>query len=223
LIIAKRKPLDEIVAMLSPFRKVLVAGCRGCVSICHAGGEKEVGIVASALRLACGTRGFELETSEMSIERQCEKEFLEALAESVAKVDAVLSLGCGIGVQAMAARFEGIWVFPGVNTHFLGMPVEQGVWLEKCGACGNCILASTGGICPVACCSKSLLNGPCGGSEGGRCEVDPETMECGWSLIYERLKRLGRLDLLDENRPPKDWRTGRDAGVRRIVREDLQG
>jgi hypothetical protein len=223
LIIARRKPLQEIVAMLSPFRKVLVAGCRGCVAQCHAGGEKEVGIIASALRLACRNGGFDIETTEMSVERQCEKEFIDGLSENVAKADAVLSLACGIGVQAVAARFEGKWVFPALNTEFLGMPVEQGVWLENCSACGDCMLAVTGGICPVACCSKSLLNGPCGGSEEGKCEVDPENMECGWHLIHERLKKLGRLDLLEENLPPKDWRTSRDGGVRRMTREDLRG
>ena len=92
---------------------------------------------------------------------------------------------------------------------------------KRCQACGNCVLGTTGGICPIACCAKSLLNGPCGGSQNGVCEVDPDT-PCAWQLIYDRMAALGRLDLLLEVNPMKDWRTSRDGGARKIVREDLR-
>ncbi|MDQ7822365.1 MAG: methylenetetrahydrofolate reductase C-terminal domain-containing protein [Candidatus Eremiobacteraeota bacterium] len=222
MIIAKRKPLEEILSMIEPYKKVLVAGCNGCVAICLAGGEKEVGILASALRLARRQKKQELLTVELTIERQCEHEFIDALTKPVSECEAVISMACGIGVQALAERFRDRWVFPGVNTEFLGMPVEQGVWNEYCAACGNCLLGITGGICPVARCSKSLLNGPCGGTEKGKCEVDREHIECAWHLIYERLKEKGRLDILDELQKPRDWSTSRDGGVRRIVREDMR-
>ena len=222
MIIAKRKPIEEILGLIAPYKKVLVAGCNGCVAICLAGGEKEVGILSSALRLASRNKGKELETREMTIERQCEDEFLEELAPGIKDCEAVVSLACGIGVQAIAEKYKDAWVFPGVNTSFMGMPIEQGVWVEKCAACGDCLLGTTGGICPIARCSKSLLNGPCGGSEGGKCEVDPANIDCAWHLIVERLKEKGRLDLLEEVRKPKDWRTSRDGGVRRIVREDMR-
>ena len=103
----------------------------------------------------------------------------------------------------------------------MGMPTEQGIWEERCAGCGNCILALTGGICPIARCSKQLLNGPCGGSQNSVCEIDPET-PCAWQLIYDRLRAMDKLDLLLEIQPPKDWSTARHGGPRRIVREDLR-
>ena len=124
-------------------------------------------------------------------------------------------------MQAIAEHFPESWVVPGLNTSFLGLPTEQGVWAERCAACGDCILGITGGICPIARCSKSLLNGPCGGSEDGHCEIDPGT-PCAWQLIYDRLSSMGRLDTLLEIQPPKNWRTSRDGGPRKITREDLR-
>jgi hypothetical protein len=221
MIIAGRKPLDEILKYLEPFKRVLLAACNGCVAICHSGGEKEAGLLSSQIVLAGRQKGKHLEIEEITIERQCEKEFLDQHVQRMKNVEAVISLACGIGVQAMAARYENLWVFPGLNTHFMGMPEQQGEWVEKCAACGNCMLATTGGICPVACCSKSLLNGPCGGSDQGMCEVDRENIPCGWTMIYERLKMKNSLYLIEEIIPPKDWSTSRDGGRRRMVREDL--
>jgi hypothetical protein len=139
----------------------------------------------------------------------------------VQDADVVVSLGCGVGVQAMTEHFNGTWVIPGLNTTFMGMPTEQGVWAERCAGCGDCVLGLTGGICPIARCSKSLLNGPCGGSEAGHCEIDPD-VECAWQLIYDRLHSEDRLDLLLDVRPPKNWSTSRDGGPRSIIREDLR-
>ncbi len=221
MIIARRKPLDEILACIEPYKKILIAACNGCVAVCHAGGEKEAGILSSQLVLAARHKGIELAVQVVSIERQCEKEYIEQISSMISGFDAVLSIACGIGVQAMAERYETKWVFPGLNTSFMGMPEQQGEWVEKCAACGNCMLATTGGICPVACCSKSLLNGPCGGSDRGMCEVDREHIKCGWASIFERLSRKDSLHLIEDIVPPKDWRTSRDGGVRRIVREDL--
>jgi hypothetical protein len=157
----------------------------------------------------------------VTVQRQCEWEYLDEIAAQIGDADVVLSLGCGVGVQAIAEHFPDAWVVPGLNTCFMGLPTEQGVWAERCVACGDCILGITGGICPIARCSKSLLNGPCGGSEGGRCEVSPDT-PCAWQLIYDRLNSLGKLDVLLEIQPPKNWRTAHDGGPRRIVREDLR-
>jgi hypothetical protein len=134
---------------------------------------------------------------------------------------AILSLACGAGIQFVAEKFRSRPVLPAVNTQFIGVTEEQGVWTERCQACGNCLLGETGGICPVARCSKSLFNGPCGGSQGGKCEIDPE-VECGWQLIYDRLKELGQLDKLEKVLPVKDWSTNRDGGPRKRIREDLK-
>jgi len=221
MIIAEQKPLADIKAMLAGYQKVLVAGCGTCVTVCLAGGEKEVGILASALRMATKLDGNGVDFDEVTVQRQCEWEYIDPLADRLADYDALLSLGCGIGVQTLAERFPDKRVLPGLNTTFLGLPTEQGVWEERCQACGNCILDQTGGICPIARCSKQLLNGPCGGSQDGVCEIDPE-VACAWQLIWERMSALGLLDQLMEVQPAKDWSTSRDGGPRRIIRDDLR-
>jgi ferredoxin len=221
MIVAEQKPLDVIKAMLDTYRKVLVVGCGTCVTVCLAGGEKEVGILASALRMATKLDGNGVDLDEITVQRQCEWEYIDPLAESLESYDAILSLGCGVGVQTLAERFPKKRVLPGLNTTFMGLPTEQGVWEERCQACGNCILDLTGGICPIARCSKQLLNGPCGGSQNGECEIDPE-IPCAWQLIWERMSALGLLDRLMEVQPAKDWSTSRDGGPRRIIRDDLR-
>ncbi|MDH7485563.1 MAG: methylenetetrahydrofolate reductase C-terminal domain-containing protein [Anaerolineae bacterium] len=221
MIIGEQKPLEEIKELIGDARKVLVAGCGTCVAVCSAGGEREAQILASALRLAFQVDGNSREVTEATVQRQCEWEYIDPLAEQVAESDVVVSLACGIGVQTLVERFPEAWIVPGLNTTFLGMPQEQGIWVERCQACGQCILGVTAGICPIARCSKQLLNGPCGGSHDGKCEVNPD-IECAWHLIYERLRKLGKLELMLRFQPAKDWSVSRDGGPRRIVREDLR-
>ena len=221
MIIAEGKPIKEILAMIEPYDKILVVGCKGCVTVCSAGGEKEVGILSSALRLARQTQGKSLEIKEVTLERQCDTEYLEPMRPYADGYQAILSLACGAGIQFVAEKFRKHPVLPGVDTQFIGVTEEQGVWTERCQACGNCVLDRTGGICPVARCSKSLFNGPCGGSKRGKCEIDPE-IDCGWQLIYDRLKELGQLKKLEITLPIKDWTTSRDGGPRKRVREDLK-
>ena len=221
MIIGEQKPLDEIKQMIADYQEVLILGCGTCVTVCFAGGEKEVGILASALRMATGLEGQPREFAEATVQRQCEYEYNEEVADLVREADAVLSLACGIGVQTMNEQFPEKITLPGLNTTFLGQPTEQGVWDERCQVCGNCVLDKTAGICPIARCSKSIFNGPCGGSAGGKCEIAPE-IDCAWQLIYDRLKALGKLELLTEIQPVKDWSTSRDGGPRKIVKEDLR-
>jgi len=222
MIVAERKPIAEIVGHLSDAKRVLIVGCGECVTVCQAGGEKEVGILATALRIMYKKEGQDIDITEATITRQCEPEYVAELDKVVAQgFDCILSMGCGVGVQFLAEHFPDIWVLPALNTKFGGGTVEPGLWEERCGMCGECVLHLTGGICPVIRCSKSLLNGPCGGSEDGRCEVSPD-VKCAWQLIYDRLQRLGRLDMLAEVLPPKDWSTARDGGPRRVVREDAE-
>lgn len=222
MIVAEQKPLDEIREMVSPFKKLLVLGCGTCVTVCFAGGEKEVGILASSLRMAGAVGGQQdVEFAEATVTRQCEWEFLDEVADQIQSADAVLSLGCGIGVQAIAERFPKVRVYPGLNTSFLGLPEEQGRWSARCAACGDCVLDRFGGVCPIVRCSKSLLNGPCGGSHDGLCEISDD-IPCGWQQIFDRLEALGSLDSLDEIAPPKNWNAGLGRGARSIVREDLK-
>jgi ferredoxin len=221
MIIAEQKPLEEIKSLVGSAQNVLVVGCGTCVTVCFAGGAREAAIVAASLRMASKLAGGPKEVTDSVVQRQCEWEYLDQVAEQVAAADIVLSLGCGIGVQAMVEHFPDTWIVPGLNTTFLGLPTEQGVWAERCAACGDCILGLTGGICPIARCSKSLLNGPCGGSEAGHCEIDPD-IQCAWQLIYDRLSSMNKLEVLLELQPPKNWRTSRDGGPRKIVRQDLR-
>ena len=221
MIVGQQKPLEEIMKLLGDAKKVLVVGCGTCVTVCFAGGEKEVGILASELRMKSRLDGSPVDVDEVTVQRQCEWEYVDPLAERLKEYDVILSLACGIGVQAMNERFAGTVTLPGLNTTFLGLPEEQGVWEERCQACGDCILGTTAGICPIARCSKQLLNGPCGGSQRGVCEVNPET-DCAWQLIWDRAVQLGRTEELMEVQPPKDWSKSRDGGPRKIVREDLR-
>ena len=221
MIKAKQKPIAEIKTLIAPYKKILILGCGTCVTISFAGGEKEVGMLASGLRIASAMEGQEKTFTEATVQRQCEWEFIDAVADQIRKADVVISLACGIGVQALAERYPDKVILPGVNTTFLGMAIEHGVLVERCRACGDCVLGLTGGICPIARCAKNLLNGPCGGSQRGKCEVNPET-DCAWQLIYDRLGRLGLLDRLDVFMPYKDWSKDYDGGPRKIVREDLK-
>lgn len=220
MIVAERKPIDEILGFISKHRKIMLLGCGGCVTVCLAGGEKEVGILGSQLAMARAKEGKPLEIVQGTIERQCDFEYFESIRHGVKDVDAILSMACGIGIQTAAEAFPDKFVWPGVNTRFLGVNLNVGVWAERCQACGQCVLDKTGGICPVARCSKSIFNGPCGGSQGGKCEVSPDT-DCGWALIHDRLARLGQVDSLREILPVKDWSHSRDGGPRKLVREDL--
>ena len=221
MIVGERKPFDEIMEMLSPYKKILVLGCGTCVTVCFAGGEKEAGILASEIRIGRKQNDEEIETEELTIERQCEPEFVEPIRENIENADAVISMACGVGVQTIAEIFPNKVILPALNTTFMGWPKEQGVWVENCKACGNCVLHLTAGICPVSRCSKNILNGPCGGTTAeGKCEVDPDT-DCAWYLIYNRLKDFERLNELEEIKPEKDWRPGGHGGPRKIVREDL--
>ena len=219
MIMAKPKPIEEIVQEIKNFDKVLVAGCNGCVAVCEAGGLKEVEILASTLRMYFANQQKKMEVGEVSLTRQCDKEYLAEIKDRIGDYDAVVSIACGAGVQFMTEMYNTRRIYPGVNTVFIGVTEEKGVWTERCQACGACILATTGGICPIARCSKRLLNGPCGGSSSGKCEIDKD-VACGWQLIYERLKELGELYRFEEPTPAKDWITSRDGGPRKMVKEE---
>jgi ferredoxin len=219
MIVAERKTIPELLEILKGHKKILVLGCGTCVTVCLAGGEREVSIIASALRIASRLQGLGLEIDELVIERQCDNIFIEQAAEAIQQCDAVLSLGCGAGVQAIAERYPLKPVYAGLDTAFLGILEERGVWTEKCAACGSCVLDKYGGICPITRCAKHMLNGPCGGSREDRCEVRPDR-PCAWQLIYTRLKGIGQLDKLNRIEPPRNWNTSLNGGPRVIIRED---
>ena len=221
MIVAKRKPLDEVARMIEPYEKVAVIGCRSCVAICLAGGEKEVKMLVSALKVKNRKDGRKQEFDGFVLERQCEKEWVKEVEDRILAADVVLSMSCSLGAQTIGDMYPHKIVVPGLNTAMFGVPEEQGVWSEKCLGCGDCIIDSTGGICPIARCAKSMLNGPCGGSSNGKCEVNPD-VECAWYAIYERLKLQGRLELMEKVREPKEWVTSHSGGRRVYVKEDAK-
>ncbi len=220
MITAEQKPLDEILDYISPHDRILLVGCNECVTVCAAGGRKEVGLLASALKLNSLKKGKTIDIQEITLERQCDPEYAEELASRIDQADAVLSMACGCGVQTIAGRYKEKPVYPAVNTKFMGASESQGVWAERCQGCGDCLLGITGGICPVARCSKHLLNGPCGGTSYGMCEISQD-VDCAWCLIWERLKALGMEKRYEEIMDAKDWRAAGGGGPRKIIREDL--
>ena len=223
MIVGERKPLSEVKGFVEGYRKVLIVGCGTCATVCFAGGETEVEILGSALRIAFLREGKEKEILQDCVTRQCEPEFVEQVTQRVSNehIEAVLSLACGVGVNFVAEKLEDVPIFPGIDTKFFGATVEPGVWVEMCAGCGDCTVHLTGGICPVARCSKSILNGPCGGSSDGKCEISPD-VDCAWTLIIERMKKLGTLDHLTQIFEPRDWSTSRHGGPRRVVHEQLK-
>jgi ferredoxin len=220
MITAEQKPMQEIITCIAPYDRILLVGCNECVTVCSAGGRKEVGLLASALQLHFLKQGKTLDIKEITLERQCDPEYVEELVNYMDQVDAVVSMACGCGVQTIAGRYREKAVYPAVNTKFMGASERQGVWAERCQGCGDCVLGLTGGVCPIARCSKRLMNGPCGGSTKGKCEISPD-VDCAWQLIWDRMKALGIEKRYEEVMEAKDWRTSRDGGPRKIVREDL--
>lgn len=219
MIVAHRKNIQELKELIAEHKKILVLGCGTCVTVCLAGGEREVGMIGSALRIAFNLDGQDHDVLEMTIERQCENQFIEDALKQIQEADAVLSLACGAGVQTIAERFPNKPVYAGLDTKFIGILQEQGIWTEKCIACGKCVLGTYGAVCPMTRCSKSQVSGPCGGARDGKCEVSPE-IDCGWQLIYDRLKALGKLDVLSNPAPLTDWSRSHEGGCRKVVRED---
>ena len=213
MIVGQQKPIDEIWKMIRGQRKVLVLGCNSCVAVCHQGGTKQAEVLASLLRMQAVQEGVEMQLDVGGIERQCEHEFFNSALEAISSTESVLSLACGVGVQFMAEKFKTTPVYPALNTTFLGAVERPGYFTEKCQACGNCVLALTGGLCPIARCAKRLLNGPCGGVSNGKCEINRE-LDCIWQLIVERLEALGRLDDYEKLFPLKDWSKDRAGGPR---------
>lgn len=213
MIVGQQKPFEEILTMIRNHRKILVFGCNTCVAVCHQGGNKQAEILAQLLRIRLGQEDQDIIIEHDGIERQCEHDFYAPVLDKLSDYDAVLSLACGIGVQFMAGKFESLPVYPGLNTTFLGAVDRPGFFSEKCQACGNCLLAVTGGICPISRCAKRLLNGPCGGTSKGKCEINKD-IDCAWQLIVNRLESLNRLDDYEKLGELKDWSTDRAGGPR---------
>ncbi len=220
MIVGEQKPFDEIWEMVKNHKQLTVFGCNTCVAVCHQGGNKEAGILASQLKIRASQDEVDIEIVDSGIERQCEHEFFEKTEELITGSEAVLSLACGIGVQFMASKYEKTPIYPALNTTFLGDVIASGHFTEKCQACGDCVLGITGGVCPVSRCCKRLFNGPCGGSSNGKCEISKD-LDCAWQLVVDRLEAIGRIADYEKVLPLKDWSKDRAGGPRSFKLEDF--
>jgi hypothetical protein len=207
VIIVKEKPLKEIIKIVTNFKSVLIIGCNGCAGIYQVGGEKQALMMKHLLDLAFKLQGFPVKSKAMTTLRQCDKQVVStSVRPLIEEYDAILSMACGVGVQILGELFDKP-VIPANDTMFIGgQDRELGKLHEYCRACGDCILFETGGICPITRCAKGLLNGPCGGMADGKCEVDGWTRNCAWVQIFNRLKKLNRLESFATFRPPRDYR-----------------
>jgi len=201
MIISEQKSFDEILQMLEGEDRVFVVGCNGCAESSGTGGRAQVAEMKVKLEEAGKTV-----TGTVSIDFLCDKALVKTrLArreEQIKAADSLLVMTCGIGVQATAAVVNRV-CHPACNTISMGGAVGEWRGSERCAQCGDCVLDYTGGLCPLTVCTKGLLNGPCGGYKDGKCEFQPDVKDCGWVVIYERLKKLNRLDKLKEMPAPK--------------------
>ena len=202
-----QKPIQEIIGYIRPEEKVFVVGCNNCAWKCRSGGEEEAKNMADRLaRRGVNVVGYAVPGPQgMSLCKldHTSKVLNGEYADQIAEADSCRVLGCGQGVHTVIDATDGGMVHPGCDTIFGGETVSESEINEYCSLCGECVIEFTGGLCPMTLCAKSLLNGPCGGAENGKCEVDGER-DCGWVTIYERLKKHGRLDLLEPYQNPKN-------------------
>jgi len=216
MIVTKEKPLEEILNLLQSHKDILIVGCDGCTQPPR--GIREAKTYAMLIEMGGKLKNRRFRCKPTTVAKQCDNYICAStLTSQIESADAILSLGCGVGVQTLVEVFPDIPVYPGQNTIFVGSQErEGGTFYEKCKACGDCLLGETGGICPITRCPKGIMNGPCGGCVNGKCEVPfeirdvkgivTETIEkdCVWYLIYERLKKEGRLDLFRKYRSPRN-------------------
>jgi len=212
--ITEQKPEEEVMHFLEKCQSVYIMGCGTCATLCHTGGKSEILEMKEKIE-AVGKKVI----GWMLIPTACDELTGYAIKENMAdieKADCVLAMTCALGVQTIGIHVgDTMPVYPALNTLFIGVEDKPGHFSEYCLQCGSCVLGRTAAICPLVRCAKSLLNGPCGGSSGGRCEISPD-VPCAWQLIYDRLAAMGRLDEMEEIVPLKDWSVSVTGGLRRI-------
>jgi len=210
MIITEQKEFDEIKRSLEGHERVFLVGCGICATTWGTGGEKETHQMAARLAEAGKDCTGWIVTEEATCDARTTRRSLKRNREQVGPADALLVMACGAGVQTVASLVD-VPVYPALNTLFLARLQNLSVCDERCRLCGECILAETAAVCPVALCPKGLMNGPCGGYEDGKCEVDRER-DCAWVVIYERMETLGQLEQFTVIHEPKDWNKMRHPG-----------
>jgi len=211
--ITKQKPLDELKQLLEELDRVYIIGCGTCATMTRTGGIEEVAAMKEQLeelgKLVTGTIVIPTACDEMTEAAVKDNE------EAIQQANCILVMACALGVHR-ASLYLDQPVIPALDTLFIGVEDSPGSFQEVCAQCGQCILGETAAICPVTRCHKGLLNGPCGGTNDGKCEVDKEK-DCAWTLIYRRLEEQGRLDLMRKYQPPKNYQAVLRPGITRIA------
>jgi ferredoxin len=211
--ITKQKPLDEVKQLLEELDLVYIIGCGTCATMTRTGGIEEVAAMKEQLeelgKLVTGTIVIPTACDEMT------EAAVKDNKEAIQQADCILVMACALGVHR-ASLYLNQPIIPALDTLFIGVEDSPGSFQEVCAQCGQCILGETAAICPVTRCHKGLLNGPCGGTNDGKCEVDKEK-DCAWTLIYRRLEEQGRLDLMRKCQPPKNYQAVLKPGITRIA------
>jgi len=211
--ITKQKPSDEVKQLLEGFDRVYIVGCGTCTTMTKTGGVEEVAVMKGQLedlgKLVTGTIVIPTACDEMTEVAVKDNE------EEINNADCILVMTCALGVHRLSLYLDQP-VIPALDTLFIGLEDTPGTFQEVCAQCGQCVLGETAGICPITRCHKGLLNGPCGGTNNGKCEVDKER-DCAWTLIYQRLEKQGRLDLMRKYQPPKNYQAVLKPKVTRIA------
>lgn len=220
MIIARKKPLEDILRALDRETKVFIVGCGECATVTQTGGEAEVAEMKESLEKA-GKQVVAVDVVAANCQELDLKRILRKHKHAAEEAEAFLVLSCGAGTQSVRAATDK-HVVPGTDSLFVGNVQRSMDFVEKCSLCGDCVLDEYGAICPVTRCAKGLLNGPCGGTNKGKCEVDPDT-DCAWVLIHEQLKREGRKDKRTRIHEPKDWSVVGRPGKRSAKNEKEPG
>jgi hypothetical protein len=205
MIVTEQKPLQEVLESLKEYKKVFLVGCGECAATCKTGGEPELLAMKKLLEEQGKTVLGMCMPSAPCVASQIKTELAKNM-KALREAEAILVLACGLGVQSVKDNDRlGLTVLPCCNTIFGAVMDAQGNFYEKCSMCAECVLDVTGGICPITLCAKGLLNGPCGGMNKGKCEVDQEK-DCAWVLIYKELEKKNKLERFKEIRPAKDFK-----------------
>jgi len=205
MIITEQKPFEEILESLKGYTKIFLVGCGECATTCKTGGEEELLKMKAELQAHGKTVLGTCIPGAPCVAAQIKTELAKNI-KLLREAEAILVLACGLGAQSVKDNDRlGLVVLPGCNTLFGAVMDAQGNFYEKCSLCGECVLDVTGGICPITLCPKGLLNGPCGGMDKGKCEVDKEK-DCAWVLIYKELEKSKKLDELKKIQKPKDFK-----------------
>jgi hypothetical protein len=202
--ITQHKPEEELDELLAGLGRIFIFGCGTCTTLTNTGGAPQV----AAMKEILAGKG-KLITGDSVLPVACDNMSREAATEygqQIEQADVVLIMSCAFGVQTIARQVKKV-VVPALDTLFIGKETGVGLFDEICSQCGTCIIGETGGICPVTSCHKGLVNGPCGGTNDGMCEID-KNKDCAWTLIYNRLKELGRLDAMRKLQKPRNHHGG---------------